>query len=415
MGIVSFFIGISTTLRYALFVFAYYLMIKSIISLHTILISSDTGETMENRASIPLLSMIFLGLFFLSTHKVFAWGPIAHYVITKEALGNEGVTMAPYANLPDAWPSQTGLLGWLDTGIYFRWSHGVIDHGHYNLYIGTAWVPKKPTYPDDGRYPGQVMKELLDNKLDNSGGKWGDSAILRLVQKGFRAHNAADRIVHWDFFLGAHDALTNSEKIEAWTVHHGLKETWAEYMILEQQYPSNTISFQDNGSIAPPNSCQSLGIPNLNGNVTYMAKLLRTAQGVYRKNRTRHRVSVGDEDYYSFTPQATSEIATLIQNFNTDLQRHFNKSHWAIWEAANINFVSDYVISKPDGSTRPVTFETPNTLEDEYELLKQVQEKYDNELELIERRNKLGFVWKLKKVIEHKNSSKTKVSEWMNQ
>ena len=112
-----------------------------------------------------------------------AWGPIAHYIITKEALGTSGSEVAPYSNLPDAWSSQEGILAWLDTGVYFRWSHGVIDHGHYNVYLGFAWIPKKPTFPDDGRYPGQVMKELIEHKLDNTTGKWETSKNSALSRK----------------------------------------------------------------------------------------------------------------------------------------------------------------------------------------------------------------------------------------
>ena len=93
---------------------------------------------MNNRTIILFLFTTFFVVSFISPHKVCAWGPIAHYIITKEALGAEGAAVAPYANLPDAWPSQTGPLAWLDTGVYFRWSNGVIDHGHYNLYIGTV-------------------------------------------------------------------------------------------------------------------------------------------------------------------------------------------------------------------------------------------------------------------------------------
>jgi len=345
-----------------------------------------------------------------------AWGPLAHYIITKEALGASGEVVAPYSNLPDAWPSQTGLLAWLDTGIYFRWSHGVIDHGHYNAYLGTVWLPKIPTFPepDDGRYPGVVMKELLEYKIDNSRGKWGNVEKLRLVQKGFRAHNAADKEVHWGFFLGATDAMTTSERQEAWTVHHGLKETWAEYLILERQYPSNTISFHSDGSIIPPGSCLSLGLPDLNANVSYMAKLLRTAQGAYRKNRTRHRVSEGDEDY-GFTPQSASEISTLLQDFNAELLVHFSKSNWATWEAVNINFVSDYVKDNGDGTTTTISFDTPNTLEAEYVLLQQAKEKYDNELGQKSRRETLGFIWEPEVLFRKMDSSKNKVSGWVNQ
>ncbi len=350
----------------------------------------------------------------LSSAPCHARGPIAHYIITKEALGTNGAEVAPYSNLPDVWPSQTGPLAWLDTGIYFRWSHGVIDNGHYNVYLGLAWLPKKPTFPDDGRYPGEVMKDLIAHKFDNANGKWGNLDVLRKVQRGFRAHNAADRVVHWEFFLGATDAMTNSEKQDAWTVHHGLKETWAEYIILAQQYLGQVITFQDTGSIAPPQTCQSLGIPNLNTNAIYMAKLLRTAQGAYRKNRTIHCVADGSEDY-DFVPQAASEIATIIQDFNAELLGHFNKSHWALWEAGNINFLSDYVKANSDGSTTSVIFETPNTLEAEYALLNFAKEKLNNELALKTRREALGFLWEKSILFNKMDNSKTLVIEWGNQ
>ena len=361
----------------------------------------------------PLLLSTFLGLVFFSPHKVHSWGPIAHYIITKEALGSEGVTVAPYANLPDAWPSQTGLLAWLDTGVYFRWSHGVIDHGHYNAYIGTVWLPKKPTFPDDGRYPGQIMKKLIEHKINNSIGKWGNIEKLRLVQKGFRAHNAADRIVHWEFFLGAIDVMTTSEKIEAWTVHHGLKETWAEYLILADQYPSKTIIFHSDGFIVPPQTCLSLGIPNLSGNINAMAKLLRLAQRVHRKNRIRHFESGNDEDY-QFTPQTESEIAALIQAADTNLSTHFNKTNWAKWEAVNVNFLSDYLRDNGDGTTTTVSFDTPRTLQDEFELLLQAREKFENETAFLTHRQNIGFIWNKNDLASRFNSSKTKVQEWVN-
>ena len=135
---------------------------------------------------------------------------------------------------------------------------------------------------------------------------------------------------------------------------------------------------------------------------------------MHRKNRIRHFESGNDEDY-QFTPQAESEIAALIQAADTDLSTHFNKTNWAKWEAVNVNFLSDYLRDNGDGTTTTVSFDTPRTLQDEFELLLQAREKFENETAFLTHRQNIGFIWNKNDLASRFNSSKTKVQEWVNQ
>ena len=135
---------------------------------------------------------------------------------------------------------------------------------------------------------------------------------------------------------------------------------------------------------------------------------------VYRKNRTRHYLSGNDEDF-QFTPQTETEIANLIQAANTDLLAHFNKSCWATWEAVNVNFLSDYVKPDPNGNgTITISFDTPGSLQEEYEQLLQAEEKLLNETALFQHRHGIGFIWYRNYITIKFNQSKTKVQEWVN-
>ena len=136
---------------------------------------------------------------------------------------------------------------------------------------------------------------------------------------------------------------------------------------------------------------------------------------VYRKNRTRHYLSGNDEDF-QFTPQTETEIANLIQAATTDLLAHFNKSCWATWEAVNVNFLSDYVKPDPNGNgTITISFDTPGSLQEEYEQLLQAKSKFDNETTLHARRKSLGFLWDRDVLDDCFDDSKTQVTSWINQ
>ena len=187
--------------------------------------------------------------------SLYAWNPIAHYLITRAAAKQMGIhdpnhRVEDYANLPDYEDSKKwNFFDANEVGLgqqitrKFCWSHAVIDKGildvsdtiKINSEPCKLVAPAKPTYPDDGRYPGPVMKELITKKLDLRGIDYGSDKHWDLMNtvNGFRSHNAADRIVHFDWFHGAEEEYSNEFRKEAWIAQHGLKEVWADYQILD--------------------------------------------------------------------------------------------------------------------------------------------------------------------------------------
>ncbi|MCX7935488.1 MAG: hypothetical protein N3A66_09560, partial [Planctomycetota bacterium] len=159
-----------------------------------------------------------------------AWCPIAHYAIAREAALDKGWSpqaaerIARCANLPDYVPSKEqdtmdGLkpLPGLYLNPYFCWSHAVQDTGFFRSDRSVAGGlmavhgPLKPLYPDDGRYPGAIMRELFVKKLDLRGVPTERLDSMRYAINGFRSHNAADRVVHFDFFQGAERNIALSD------------------------------------------------------------------------------------------------------------------------------------------------------------------------------------------------------------
>ena len=340
--------------------------------------------------------------------SLYGWCEVAHYLI---ALKSGAGDAAAFANLPDAWESQEEIITYFTTGLHFRWSHGVVDQGTLNALGPVATVPKIPAYPDDGRYPGKVMLALLDNRLDLSSGYWGDHGTLELVCKGFRLHNLADRKVHWEFFRGAEANMDMSERRSAWTVHHGLKETWAEYLLLKHHSPGGQLVFDAAGCVVPPEDCNSLEISDLEGKLVFVARFLRLAQQVFRKGRTRHCLKTGEEGY-QFEVQSVAMIKATLRSFNDRLKGHFGKSHWARWEACEFNFLDDYVRDNGDGTTTVIQFETPATQQAEYLLLQQAEEKFLKEVKPYKRRLAIGFIWDRKILFTKFNECMELVKSW---
>jgi hypothetical protein len=234
-----------------------------------------------------------------------------------------------YANLPDFRDSKTDyLLVGKKISQYFCWSHGVQRTWQGGLLGFTA--PYTPEYPNDGRYPGTVMKELIKHKLDLSN---IDSGLLRDLQNtanGFRAHNAADRKVHFSFFLGMEHG---TGKYNRWVIHHGLKEYWAEYWnVCVYAYDGKIDKmFKTSGKIETanlsPGTVPASG-PGFRGN----AKLMRLAQLVCRKNRRR----LGTTNNAQLTVESVGKIQDVIDEKSSE--NILKKPCWAKgnWEYANI-------------------------------------------------------------------------------
>lgn len=213
----------------------------------------------------------------------YAWGPIAHWIIAEETGCDP-----KYANLPDAWPSQWGFI----ISEKFCWSHAVLDKGEY-----ADTVPAKPEYPRDGRYPEFVMQILAKHKLS------APSDDMFKTAEGFACHNAADSVVHWEYFEGGTS--------DNWLEDHLYKELWAEYVILTYvrlNFTSGSIfDFNTGGNVKAEHQFTLSATGN--------AKILQLAQKVYIKNgryTDYDGTDVLDKD-------TLTEINTLINDLNTEI------------------------------------------------------------------------------------------------
>ena len=160
---------------------------------------------------------------------------------------------------------------------------------HYNVYLD--WHGFEETDISwRWKISWEVMKDLIAHKFDNANGKWGNLDVLRRFSEDFEPIMPLIGLFT-GIFLGATDAMTNSEKQDAWLCTMVLRNLGRVY------YPGSTISRQDNLSgywfhcAAPdlPELVYLILIP-----MPYMAKLLRL-HGSLPQNRTIHCVADGSE------------------------------------------------------------------------------------------------------------------------
>ncbi len=301
-------------------------------------------------------SLLVLFLFF-STMPVYAWWPISHYVIAKYAAKKKGIpeSVKNYANLPDYVHSSESYWAISQIiGHYFTWTHGVIDIGNNGL------APKVPEFADDGRYPGLIMQELLKNKLKSKKIKGNVLKDYQNTVNGFRAHNAADRTVHWGFFLGGDK--------DKWVIHHGLKECLAEYnILLLYGYGGDEGKMFSKKGLINRKTLNTTIIPSAGPGFMGNAELMHIAQKVYRKNR---RVLRKGEDE-QLNVQSVSEIKKLIKKQN---KNPLTQASWATWEVAYVNLVGDFTVYEWNPATNQydeitIDPDTPKNNEAELENL----------------------------------------------
>ena len=394
--------------------------------------------------------IIFL-FFSLLMKYAFGWCPIAHYLIAREAAKQKGIRdkdhpLEHYANLPDYEPSkELSVVQGVGQKVtdYFCWSHGVIDKGLHRTSLIIV-LPKVPEYADDGRYPGPVMKSLITEKLDLRGIAFKGDRHWDLMNtvNGFRVHNAADRVVHFEFFKGAEEdyLMDDDLKKEAWIIHHGLKEVYADYLLLEEygydiedalSNPNSykieyKLSFLDPTPPGAPTSynvwvdkeeniqstiemheshpyvehikTENFNLLNTNAEAFILwgdtgvkslgfkgnAALMNLAQKISRKNRRNLHAS-GNPEYVNV--QTIEEINEILRT--SDEAKHvldlFSLHHWATWEHPVVPDLTDleYVIDD-DGTKVRMDNPTPLGHRAEYEHLLEVatflKERRDNSI-----------------------------------
>jgi hypothetical protein len=222
------------------------------------------------------------------------------------------------------------------------------------------------------------MKMLIRDKLRLKG-KVDNATLLELQNtvNGFRAHNAADRKAHFEFFLALEDP--NDMDPSCWIVDHGLKEWWADYIALQVYGFGGHIAsmFTDDGHIAVNNLIEG-SIPKTGPPFKGNAGLMELAQEVHRKNRWKIRPDKTDPSEVYLQVQSAAEIREAIGAFMHTTVGQTNLFEATLW-AGKLNWVAsipcigdmgDFVINDPEtGQRRYVTIDIPAQNRQEYQWL----------------------------------------------
>ncbi|MBD3183491.1 hypothetical protein GF312_14445 [Candidatus Poribacteria bacterium] len=416
--------------------------------------------------------------------EAFGWCPIAHYLIAREAATQKGIRdkdhpLEHYANLPDYEPSkELSVVQGVGQKVtdYFCWSHGVIDKGLHRTSLIIV-LPKVPEYADDGRYPGPVMKSLITEKLDLRGIAFKGDRHWDLMNtvNGFRVHNAADRVVHFEFFKGAEEDYLMDDylKKEAWIIHHGLKEVYADYLLLRDYgykkdntgtdpllrpenyldaghkltfsdstppgYPSHysvwvdkeediqrTIENHESNPYVSHIKTEHVRLLNTNADAFILwgdtgvkslgfkgnAALMNLAQKISRKNR-RNLHAWGNPEYVNV--QTIEEINEILET--SDEAKHvldlFSLHHWATWEHPVVTDLTDIEYEDTNGNTIRMDNPTPMGHKAEYERLLDVYTFLRDRRKYSKDHCPVWTEWKVEEIdLRYKDAIKT-AKEWI--
>jgi hypothetical protein len=315
-------------------------------------------KTYKQRPVVVRILIILL-LWVLGYAPCFGWGPASHALIAKEGAEAAGKPeqIKHYASLPDYKESQAfSYLQWTAfVSPWFQWSHSAQSLGECDVSFPTPNVPYVPFYPNDGRRPGKVMYELIQNKLDLTDEQ---RSTLLLTAYGFVAHNEADRIIHFDYAWGVpkagfgeasyssrYSSALNSDPspadipTRAWVLHHGLKEIWIEYEVLREkvfQTSDYEKLFNTDDESGPRYHMIDLSSSKLNASFPSAqiqfkgnAKLMSLAQKVHRKNR-RLLDYAGKNQLPKI--ESPDDIQGLIDEKRRQMHGFFGQSNWGKWE-----------------------------------------------------------------------------------
>jgi len=177
---------------------------------------------MNSNTKTRIQIIMMFALAFLHIYPALGWSELSHIIINYKAGAiqkNQNGVIEAYGELPDMWSSRENRDEFLSFRITdaFTWSHNVIraegDDGG---------IPKKPEYRDPAHEPGLNMLGLrrfkLESEMENPSTKAWETA------RAFSTHNAADEVVHFDYFLA------DDYKGTGW-LQHGAKERWADYIL----------------------------------------------------------------------------------------------------------------------------------------------------------------------------------------
>lgn len=335
---------------------------------------------MINKAAV-VMAIVIMGI---GLRSACAWNPVIHYLTAEEVK----VGLGKYANLPDYHDNKgapififAGSLLKLKNTPEFCWSHGVISSNIAPTLITNTrlWLDYQP---DNGE-PGSVMAELVKNKIcTNRFLTLENRTAVAGTINGFRAHNAADRVVHFNFFI--------QDSQENWVVHHGWKEIYAEYLMLRiNAFGNNTDlmftstggninrgAFATNSLLYPSETLDGIPFLTASDDETKMtAKLMCLAQQVYQKNR---QIWNRDLTLGPFGAATVNTIKSDLLNAREEQnvksgKTYWERDQWGIWTKAGVTVLVGWggssAYTNAAGPQLAQRWPGPSSLKGEYEQL----------------------------------------------
>ncbi len=255
--------------------------------------------------------MVFMAL---QVGQSFGWSELSHIIINYHAGAietNAAGVIEAYGELPDLWSSREEREGFLRFRItdVFTWSHNVI-----RVEGDDGGIPKEPDYRHPDHEPGINMLALRRHKLESE--MENPSTNARKTARAFSTHNAADGIVHFEFFKGG--GLTGTRWIQ-----HALTERWADYVLYVRKL-DDTAWWQR--TQFPPQVNVGYEVDDID------IDLIRLSQMVNRKNR----LSIAKDKcgYQNHIEVMTSgDIELAINDIRDKRQEEIDGMTWIKYQA----------------------------------------------------------------------------------
>lgn len=232
----------------------------------------------------------------------FGWGPLAHC-----AIGENTGTGAGFNNVPDYWASRS----FTSVSEYFCWSH------EYKV-TATSGVFRRSYEPtlntvlqaeDDS--PSHYFN-ILTAKMEPA----HVTATVQSVIRGWRAHNAADRIVHYSFFHAPPAGSDWAAILSNWSAHVDDEDAVDLFVYVMILYNGHTnLAFNASGRAVGYNFTGGLVCGDVDSD-----RFLSLAQKTFRKKQA----TLDTRDMWGLTVQPDHEIATCRSNMERTLANMFN-------------------------------------------------------------------------------------------
>ncbi|MCX5647489.1 MAG: hypothetical protein NTX40_00080 [Planctomycetota bacterium] len=243
----------------------------------------------------------------------FGWPGLSHVLITQEAGYNN---LRFYANLPDTYPSMVELM----PSRFFAWTH--------NRLTGTGWATPTPGVED----PAVDMWLLLKNKLNALQGN--EKTVAENTALGWRAHIAADDVVHFEYFPGGGVSGIN------W-LQHARMEAEVDILVYVEKICENNLAIAFNVTFdAQGNRNGGNGNVNRGFAIQWPGHwgLISLAESVYLKNQRRTDITEPE----TIWPEPAATVQTRANNARTAAQTTINNWEFEHGGVLDMDWTNEY-------------------------------------------------------------------------